>query len=333
MDAGGGVGLIKGRKFSHVIVIRPRFRAGSIKFAGNKTWASDKFNFAISSRNPSGQSSESPASGAEISAWFIGMGGAIGETGTTGFGAPLPLLPLFCGAATLIVGVVGRMQADEATGVTIRDGGAGICNGGVGIRNGGVGGAAGGFIGVVDIVIPCPRAPNGLPISSVNSTCFCVTRRASNAGFRRVRISLSGSITGLWSCSPPELTNTPGAACRNSPKVIFTAPRASWVRTFSSGMAMTIPAGGVCMTFARNSIDIEAIMGCRGNCSSLAFSVGGGVLGPPLAVAQRQPAHPSPARHWRWNIAVFQARSLRCYPRGAADPGATRKSLFLRFLT
>ena len=109
--------------------------------------------------------------------------------------------------------------------VAIRDGGGGICIGGVTIRNGGAGGVAGDLAAGVEIVIPCPQAPNGLPISSVNSTCFCTTRRASNAGFSRERISLSGNITGLWSCSPPELTNTPGAACRNSPNVIFTAPR------------------------------------------------------------------------------------------------------------
>ena len=76
MDAGGGVGLIKGRKFCHRKVTRPRFKAGSIKFAGNKTWAFDRFNFAISSRSPSGQSSESAASGAEMSAGSIGAGGA-----------------------------------------------------------------------------------------------------------------------------------------------------------------------------------------------------------------------------------------------------------------
>ena len=41
MDTGGGVGLIKGRKFFQVKVTRPRFKAGSIKFAGNQTWAFD----------------------------------------------------------------------------------------------------------------------------------------------------------------------------------------------------------------------------------------------------------------------------------------------------
>ena len=66
MDAGGGVGLIKGRKFRQVKVMRPRFNAGSIKFAGNKTWAFARFDCLISSRSPSGQFSESAANGAEM---------------------------------------------------------------------------------------------------------------------------------------------------------------------------------------------------------------------------------------------------------------------------
>ncbi len=106
MDTGGGVGLIKGRKFFQVKVTRPRFKAGSIKFAGNQTWAFDRFKFVISSRSPSGQSSESSASGAGMAAGSVGGAcgacGATGATGATGFGTPLPLL--FCGAATLIVG-------------------------------------------------------------------------------------------------------------------------------------------------------------------------------------------------------------------------------------
>jgi hypothetical protein len=171
MDTGGGVGLIKGRKFFQVKVTRPRFKAGSIKFAGNQTWAFVRFKFVISSRSPSGQSSESAASGAEMAAGSIGACGAIGTagsigaTGATGFGTPLPLLPLFCGAATLMVGAWtrdmngdggGRIEAEAATGVTGRNGGVTGRNEGVGIRNGGVGGAAGGLTGAVEILIPCP---------------------------------------------------------------------------------------------------------------------------------------------------------------------------------
>jgi hypothetical protein len=105
MEAGGGVGLIKDRKFCHVKVTRPRFKAGSIKFAGNKTWAFDRLRFVISSRSPSGQSSESAASGAEMTAGSIGPCGATGATFATGFDAPLLL---FCGVAILMVGAAMR---------------------------------------------------------------------------------------------------------------------------------------------------------------------------------------------------------------------------------
>ena len=67
-DAAGGVGLIKGRKFRQVKVMRPRFNAGSIRFIGSKTWALARFDCMISSRNPSGHCSESAVSGAEIAA-------------------------------------------------------------------------------------------------------------------------------------------------------------------------------------------------------------------------------------------------------------------------
>ena len=60
-DGGGEVGLIKGRKFPQVSMTRPRFSAGSIKLVGNKTWASARFDCLISSRKPSGQTSESAA--------------------------------------------------------------------------------------------------------------------------------------------------------------------------------------------------------------------------------------------------------------------------------
>ena len=103
--------------------------------------------------------------------------------------------------------------------------------------------------------------------------------RDMEGGFRG-RISLSGNITCLWSCSPPELTNTPGAAFRNSPKAIFTEPNASCVRIFSSGTAIIFPAGGACMTFARKSMGIVARIDCRGSCNASGFSAGaGGIVG------------------------------------------------------
>jgi len=123
-----------------------------------------------------------------------------------------------------------------------------------------------------EILAPCPPAPNGPAISSATSRCFCSVRRVSRAGFNRVRISLSGNVTVLWSCSPPELTNRLGMASRNSPKLIFTEPNASWVRILFKGMEMTAPGCGVCMTLARKSIGIAARMDCSGNCNSSGFS-------------------------------------------------------------
>ena len=281
-DVGGGVGLIKGRKFRQVKVTRPRFNAGSIKFAGNKTWAYSRFDCLISSRSPSGQFSESSANGAEMAASSTGTTGICGAgegMGATGFGAPLlrgitklvagagacGMNDRGCGVVAPVAGVMPREANENDDGVVIPNGGMAVD---------GVGLAA------TEILAPSPLAPNGPVMSSVTSTCFWVERRDSRAGFNRVRISLSGSITGLWSCSPPELTNTPGAAFRNSPKAIFTEPNASCVRIFSSGTAIVIPAGGACMTFARKSIGIAARIDCRGSCNSSGFSAGaGGVVG------------------------------------------------------
>ena len=281
-DIGGGVGLIKGRKFRQVKVTRPRFNAGSIKFAGNKTWAYSRFDCLISSRSPSGQFSESSANGAEMAAGSTGATGICGAgegMGATGFGAPLlrgitklvagagacGINDRGCGVVSPVAGVMPREANENDDGVVIPNGGMAVD---------GVGLAA------TEILAPSPPAPNGPVMSSVTSTCFWVERRDSRAGFNRVRISLSGSITGLWSCSPPELTNTPGAAFRNSPKAIFTEPNASCVRIFSSGTAIVIPTGGACMTFARKSIGIAARIDCRGSCNSSGFSAGaGGVVG------------------------------------------------------
>ena len=127
-----------------------------------------------------------------------------------------------------------------------------------------------------EILTPWAPAPNGPVISSATSTCFCAGRRDKRAGFNRASISFSGSVTGLGSCSPPELTNTPGAAWRNSPNASFTEPNASWVRTFSSGMEIIAPGGGACSTLARKSIGSVARMDCSGSCNSSGFSAGAG---------------------------------------------------------
>ena len=79
----------------------------------------------------------------------------------------------------------------------------------------------------LDILAPWPLGPNGPAMSSVTSICFCAARRESRPGLSRLRISLRGRATFLGSCSPPELTKTPGAAWRSSPNVIFTEPKAN----------------------------------------------------------------------------------------------------------
>jgi len=278
-DGGGGVGLIKGRKFRQVKVTRPRFNAGSIKFAGNKTWAFARFDCLISSRSPSGQFSKSAANGAEMAVGSTGICGAGEGMGATGFGAPL-----LCGVTKLVAGGGACGMNGRGGGVVALVAGVMACeanenDGGVVIRSGGMA-VDGVGLAATEILTPSPPAPNGPVTSSATSTCFWAERRDSRAGFNRVRISLSGSITGLWSCSPPELTNTPGAAFRNSPKAIFTEPNASCVRIFSSETAIIVPAGGACMTFARKSIGIAARIDCRGSCNSSGFSSGaGGIAG------------------------------------------------------
>ena len=195
-DAGGGVGLIKGRKFCQVKVMRPRFNAGSIKFVGNKTWAFARFDCMISSRGPSGQFSESAANGAEMAAGSTGICGAGEGMGATGFGAPL-----FRGVTTLVTGVGACGMNGGGGGVVALVAGAmareaNENGGGVVIRNGGMA-ADGVGLAATEILTPSPLAPNGPVMSSVTSTCFWAERRDSRAGFNRVRISLSGSITGL----------------------------------------------------------------------------------------------------------------------------------------
>jgi hypothetical protein len=98
----------------------------------------------------------------------------------------------------------------------------------------GAGAGAGAFLsGCVVKDKPRPRSAKGPTISSVTST-FLPGRRDNIAGFTRFKISCKGKLMSLLSDSPPELTNTPGASCRNSPKEILTAPKASWLITKSA---------------------------------------------------------------------------------------------------
>jgi hypothetical protein len=61
---------------------------------------------------------------------------------------------------------------------------------------------------------------------------------------------------------------TPGAATRNSPKVIFTVPHASWVKIFSNGSKTVKLAVSVRLIRARNSIGSASRIGCNGSCNS-----------------------------------------------------------------
>ncbi len=259
--------------------MRPRFKAGSIRWIGSKTWALTRLDCMISSRNPSGHCSDRAFNGAVMAADSTGLGagsggsaaggngaagggkgaaaaggGVTGVTGANGLIRPLPLrLPLLRGAMKLVVCEVSN---------DVRDGGGGATTLGVGVTTRGTNAGGGGATGVgslatgtagatmrngglppadvrdvnvvdgvglvlAEILTPCAPGPNGPLISSATSRCFWTGRRDSLAGFSRVRISLSGRVTVLESCSPPELTNIPGAACRNSPKVILTEPNAN----------------------------------------------------------------------------------------------------------
>src|ERR1039458_8162164 len=158
-DDGGGVGVIKGRKFCQVKVMRPRFNAGSIKFAGNKTWAFARFDCLISSRSPSGQFSESAAKGAEMAAGSTGICGAGEGTGAPGFGAPL-----LCGVTTLVAGAGACGMNGGGGGVVALV--AGVMarevnenDGGVGIRNCRLA-AVGVGLAATEILTPSPPAPN-----------------------------------------------------------------------------------------------------------------------------------------------------------------------------
>ena len=150
------MGLINGRKFRHVKVMRPRFKAGSTTLTGSRTWALARFDCMISSRNPSGHCSASAASGAAMAvdstgiegagAWATGAGAGMAAgigagidagIGAAGFGAPLVR-----GAATLATNLV---SCDRVVSCEMDDGGGVTTAAGVTVRgtNAGGGGATG----------------------------------------------------------------------------------------------------------------------------------------------------------------------------------------------
>lgn len=66
------------------------------------------------------------------------------------------------------------------------------------------------------------------------ATVLCVGLRGIKEGFNRESTSFNGRAMGSESYSSP-VRNSVGAAVRNSPKVILTAPKASCGKTFLTG--------------------------------------------------------------------------------------------------
>jgi len=95
-------------------------------------------------------------------------------------------------------------------------------------------GAGGALSGCVVNAMPAPQPPNG-PLTSSAISTFGPVRRASNAGFKRGKISFNGRLIILLSSAPPEFAKKSGASWRSSPKEIFTAPNASCEITISTG--------------------------------------------------------------------------------------------------
>ncbi len=131
-EAGGGVGWINGRRFRQAKVMRPRFSAGSIRLAGNKTWASARFDCMISSRRPSGQCSASAFSGAEMTAVSVGAVAASAGAGAARDGTGV--VTRGTGATGGATGTTGGGTGTAATGAGAAGGGTGAAGGGAGAK-------------------------------------------------------------------------------------------------------------------------------------------------------------------------------------------------------
>ena len=190
--------MIHERRIPQVYVTRPRFKAGSIKFTGNATWAFAEVNGAISGCSASGHFSESAASdtmtaacagttgvdagaairvgaigavgatgmiGAIETAGVTGAGGAIGATGITGATGAI--------GATGGVGITGAAGAMDTIGATGAVGATGaIGTGGVTGRTGTVG-----IAGLVIVPLPTP-----LPLCGAETTLGVGVCRGGVAG-------------------------------------------------------------------------------------------------------------------------------------------------------
>ena len=124
-------------------------------------------------------------------------------------------------------------------------GGGGATGGGEALTGAGVGvvmriggtEAGSGLAAAAEMDTPSPRSLKGPAMSGGTSICFCAGLRIRELVLNRASTSFSGSTMGResysWSTS-----NKPGAALRNSPKVIFTTPRASCGMIFPRAIEM-----------------------------------------------------------------------------------------------
>lgn len=161
----------------------------------------------------------------------VGVGGAAGRIGEMG-----------------LTGKAGWAGGTGADGRCVNAGGGGATGVDMGILTGSGGGvfrkkcvvagvAAVGLSRVSAKATPLASAPNGETTSGGGVTVFCSELRVIKAGCRRASTSLRGRTTGSESYSSP-MRKRLGAALRNSPKVILTAPSASCGKTFSTEMEM-----------------------------------------------------------------------------------------------
>ncbi len=136
---------------------------------------------------------------------------------------------------------------DDATGDGGAGGGAtGECVTGAWTRAAGAAGSAGALSVLVEMTT-LVWPPKGPGTSGGMTTCFWDGRRASKAGFSRERISCRGNSTSVRSRSFSAVKVPGGAACRNSPKEIFTVPWVICERIFCIGTKSSASPTSICL--------------------------------------------------------------------------------------
>jgi hypothetical protein len=116
-------------------------------------------------------------------------------------------------------------------------------------------------------------------MSAGTLTCFWAGRRGSIEGCKRVNISCKGTSAVTRSLSESTLKVPEGAAWRNSPKVIFTAPKAIWESMRGVGMLISDSPTSAWRTRCMRSAGSRAIMHLMGMlkaAGTLAVVVTGG---------------------------------------------------------